>query len=219
MSRKNQKVLNLILLATRASSRVFITHWGFSKQAAVTFCLCLPMFSMAYLVANAADQNGCKDHPLFNRMPGYYIDACDYVDFDMRKFPVGPPLEDKKLKHEEIEGNFIYLSYHLGEGGKKASGLQIMRNFQNAAKAGGCTIEGEYPDWCKASAEYDNRLGNSCTNWGTTIKCEKSGKEVWIYVQLRDEERYGMQIVERGVMKQEIEVRHMNDNSPEKPSK
>ena len=77
--------------------------------------------------------------------------------------------------------------YGLNEGGKPASGLQIMRNFENAAKAAGGTVEGKYPDWCTAYAEYDPRLGNTCTHWGVTMKFVKADKEVFAYMQVTGE--------------------------------
>ncbi len=162
-------------------------------------------FSVAIAQSPAQDAEGCKDYPLFNRMPSYHIADCASVEFDARKFPVGPPLEEQKPKHVEVEGALIYLKYELNEGSKPASGLQIMRNFENAAKKGGGTIEGRYPDWCKAMVEYDPRLGNGCTNWGVSMKFVSSGREIWAYMQVGDNS-YGMQIIERQAMKQDIVV-------------
>jgi OmpA-OmpF porin, OOP family len=155
--------------------------------------------------AQSQDQEGCKDYPLFNRMPNYHLAECESIEFDSRKFPVGPPLEDQKPKHVEVEGARILLLYALNEGSKAASGLQIMRNFENATKAAGGTVMGTYPDWCKASVEYDPRLGNSCTNWGVSMKFVKGGKEIWAYMQAFSE-GYGMQIIEKQAMKQDIVV-------------
>jgi outer membrane protein OmpA-like peptidoglycan-associated protein len=163
-------------------------------------------FSAALAQSPNRDAEGCKDHPLFNRMPSYHIAECESIDFDARKFPVGPPLEEQKPEHVEVEGTLFYLRYELNEGSKPASGLQIMRNFENAAKSGGGTVEGRYPDWCKANADYDPRLGNTCTNWGVSMKFVSSDKEVWAYMQMVDENSYGIQIIERTTMKQEIVV-------------
>jgi outer membrane protein OmpA-like peptidoglycan-associated protein len=80
-----------------------------------------------------------------------------------------------------------------------------MRNFENAAKKAGGTILGTYPEWCKAMVEYDPRLGNGCTNWGVSMKFVSSGKEVWAYMQVGDN-GYGIQIIERQTMKQDIVV-------------
>jgi outer membrane protein OmpA-like peptidoglycan-associated protein len=162
-------------------------------------------FSVAIGQAHGQDAEGCKDYPLFNRMPNYHIADCASVEFDARKFPVGPPLEEQKPKHVEVEGALTYLKYELNEGSKPASGLQIMRNFENATQRAGGTVEGRYPDWCKATVEYDPRLGNGCTNWGVSMKFASSGKEVWAYMQVGDNS-YGIQIIERQAMKQDIAI-------------
>ncbi len=170
-------------------------------------CLSLLLLAFAFPLVSAQDMEGCKDYPLFNRMPNYHLTDCATVEFDAKKFPVGPPLEEQKPKQVEVEGAFTYLMYGLNEGGKPASGLQIMRNFENAAKAAGGTVEGKYPDWCTAYAEYDPRLGNTCTHWGVTMKFVKADKEVWAYMQVQGEgDGYGLQIIERQTMKQDIVV-------------
>jgi OOP family OmpA-OmpF porin len=163
-------------------------------------------FSVAWSQSANQDQEGCKDYPLFNRMPNYHIADCETLEFEARKFPVGPPVEDQKPKHVEVEGAFTYLRFEVNEGAKQASGLQIMRNFENATNAAGGTVQGKYPDWCTASVDYDPRLGNTCTNWGVSMRFVTPDKEVWAYMQLVDEGSYGIQIIERKTMKQEIVV-------------
>jgi OmpA-OmpF porin, OOP family len=153
------------------------------------------------------DAEGCKDYPLFNRMPAYHIVDCATVEFDARKFPVGPPLDEQKPKQVEVEGALTYLQYQLNEGAKPASGLQIMRNFEAATKRASGTVQGTYRDWCTAYADYDPRLGNTCTNWGVSMKFVTPEKEVWAYMQVFGEgDGYGIQIIERQTMKQDIVV-------------
>jgi outer membrane protein OmpA-like peptidoglycan-associated protein len=81
-----------------------------------------------------------------------------------------------------------------------------MRNFETATKAAGGTVEGKYPEWCTATVEYDGRLGNTCTNWGVSMKFVTAGKEVWAYMQLISDESYGLQIMERQTMEQDIVI-------------
>ena len=126
------------------------------------------------------DQGGCKDHPLLNRMPNHYIYGCAHSQFEMRRFPVGPLDKDNKAKLQEVEGEFWSIDYLLNEGATKASGLQIQRNFQNAAKKAGGTVEGTYPEWC--SFELDESFRDRCTNYGTTLKLNKGGKDYWVFV-------------------------------------
>ena len=166
----------------------------------------MTLTGLTFSIAFSQDAEGCKDHPLFNRMPNFHITDCASVEFDTRKFPVGPPLEDQKPKHVDVEGALIFMRYDLNEGAKPASKLQIMRNFENATKSAGGTVLGTYPDWCKATVEYDPRLGNTCTNWGVSMKFVTSGKEVWAYMQMIDDTAYGIQIIERQTMKQDIVI-------------
>ncbi|RPI23642.1 MAG: OmpA family protein [Acidobacteria bacterium] len=164
------------------------------------------IFPLALAQSANEDMEGCKDYPLFNRMPNFHIIECQTVEFDARKFPVGPPLEEQKPKVVEVEGKLIYIQYQLNEGANPASGLQIMRNFENATRRAGGTIQGTYPDWCKAYVEYDPRLGNTCTNYGVSMKFVTPEKEIWAYMQVIGETGYGLQIIEREKMKQDIVV-------------
>jgi len=171
-------------------------------------------------LANAqVDADGCKDHPLFNRMPNYYLYSCDEVEFGAMKFPVGnpDPDNDNKLKTEQVEGKIMVFQYELKDGAKRASGLQVMRNFQAASKQNGGIILGEYQGWC--TAVYTSSVnvnsgeipfGNGCTNWSTTFKFTKDDKEVWVYQQY-SEEGYDLVIAEKEVMKQDILANEMFD--------
>ena len=152
------------------------------------------------------DAEGCKDYPLFNRMPNFHIVDCETVEFDGRNFPVGPPMEEQRPKQIEVEGALTYIRYNLNEGAKQASGRQIMRNFENATKAAGGTVQGTYPEWCTSYADYDPRLGNSCTFWGVSMKFTAGEREIWAYMQVVDETGYALQIIEREAMQQAIVI-------------
>ena len=104
------------------------------------------------------DFGGCKDHPLFSRMPNHFIYGCDHSQFEMRRFPVGPMNKEGKAKLQEVEGEFWTLQYVINDGATKASGLQIQRNFQNAAKRAGGTVEGSYPEWCTFNLDTFARI-------------------------------------------------------------
>lgn len=102
------------------------------------------------------DQEGCKDYPLFTRFPKMYIDNCKSSQFERRKFPVGPPKNEKVTKYIEVEGPTYWIDYNQNEGATKVSGLQVMRNFENAAKKAGGTVGGQYPGF--RQIEYDDEL-------------------------------------------------------------
>lgn len=168
------------------------------------------------------DADGCRDYPLFSRMPNYYLFNCEEVEFGSMKFPVGAPNPNNEnlIKSEIIEGKIMVFSFLLKDDKKPASGLQIMRNFQNAANINGGAIKGEYQGWCKAMYEYSGSdinegtipFGNGCTNWSLTIKFAKDNKEVWVYVQMSgDGEGYDMLIAEKEAMKQDIQANEMYD--------
>ncbi len=164
------------------------------------------------------DADGCKVHPLFNRMPNYYLLICEEVEFGSMKFPIGNPVpeNENKMKSENLEGKIMVFKYELKEGAKPASGLQIMRNFQNESKLNGGVILGEYQGWCTGNYTYigedinggEMPIGNGCTNWGTTIKFMKNDKEIWVYVQLSDG-GYDMVIAEKEAMNQDIQANEM----------
>ena len=138
--------------------------------------LLLGLLLSCALPAFAQEDGGdCKDHPLFTRMPNHYIYRCEHSQFEMRRFPVGPLNSEGKARLKEVEGEFWMIDYGIKDGATKASGLQVQRNFQNAARQAGGTVEGTYPQWCTLELDESFREGNSCTNYGTTLKLGKRG--------------------------------------------
>jgi outer membrane protein OmpA-like peptidoglycan-associated protein len=160
------------------------------------------------LSGQTEDAEGCKDHALFNRMPGFHIVECKQSQFDLKRFPIGPPTADgSEAKSTEVEGAFFFLKYELMEGSTKPSPLQTMRNFQNAAKKTGGAVIAEYPGWCKAALDETLHTGNGCILYGTTLKFAGQGKETWAFVESNGEgESYEIWLVERQAMKQDIAV-------------
>lgn len=153
------------------------------------------------------DAEGCKDHPLFNRLKGYAIGSCESVEFDGYKFPVGAPTgEYDQFKFETVEGAKTDLNYYPMEGAKPASALQVIRNFQAAAKAAGGSVEGEYEH-----GESDlSGIGGG--HRATTIKITKGGKEAWALVRGdNDGGPYSITLVEREVMRQDIVANELLD--------
>ena len=150
-------------------------------------------------------------------MPGHYIERCPQSPFEMRRFPVGPLGANGKAKLVEVEGQWRIYAYLPKEGAAKASPLQIQRNFQNAVKAAGGTVEGSYPEWCKFELDDSFKLGNSCTESGTTLKFTKDGKETWVFVdataagQTGHREGYTLYILERAAMAQDIVANELLD--------
>jgi outer membrane protein OmpA-like peptidoglycan-associated protein len=174
------------------------------------------------LVKAQEDAEGCKDHPIFSRMPNYYLSSCEEVEFGSMKYPVGVPDPNNEniIKSTTIEGKIMVFNFLLMDDKKPASGLQLMRNFQNASKQNGGVIAGEYQGWCTGSYEFNGSdinegtipFGNGCTNWGLSIKFAKNEKEIWVYVQMSgDGEGYDMVITEKEAMNQDIQANEMFD--------
>jgi OmpA-OmpF porin, OOP family len=165
------------------------------------------------LGAQSADAEGCKDYPLFNRMPNFHITSCDRTEFDLKRFPIGPPPEEGgKPKTVDVEGPFYRFQYELNEGAVSPSPLQTMRNFQAATKRAGGAILGEYPGWCKAIADDSMHDGNHCILYGLTMKFGSAGKETWVFAESGGEgESYDLWIVERQAMKQDLVATEMRD--------
>ncbi|RPH99075.1 MAG: hypothetical protein EHM71_18765, partial [Zetaproteobacteria bacterium] len=162
------------------------------------------------------DADGCKDHPVFTRFPNMRIADCHSSQFDMRGFPVGPSVldQEKPTKTIEVEGAVQWISYEPNEGSTPASGLQIMRNFENAAKKAGGTIEGQWPGWCKANYDPERmpNMGNGCMSYALTMKFVKGANETWaFFMASQDEGSYVLTVTQREAMKQDVSVNEIAD--------
>ncbi|MGC4119995.1 MAG: OmpA family protein [Myxococcales bacterium] len=141
------------------------------------------VFLSAPTVAAAADDAlNCKDHSLFSRMPGYFIYRCKEKQFDAMKLKVG---DAKKTREESVEGKWSQIIYNFDKSkGAAPSGLQVVRNYQNAVKAVGGTVLWE-------------------SNRETSLKVTSKGVEYWTLVS-----EYGtavtITIIERQAMKQDV---------------
>ena len=141
--------------------------------------LTLVCFSLP-LVAQQKDDAACKDHPLFTRMPDSWIHHCSEKEFDSYKFMTGQKM------FESVEGHLWSISYYPQASVKtKPSELQILRNYENAVKKlGGKVVYSE------KSKE--------------TLLLTKDGKEVWIEVTSEFTGKYGLKILEKKSMAQDI---------------
>ncbi len=126
---------------------------------AIVICtaLLLPGLWCGHASSAQKDEAGCKDHPLFTRMPNYLIRECKTKDFDQHEFYVAGE------KEFVVEGKKTYISYEIKEGVKAPSEVQIKRNFENAV--------------AKISSKTEF---NSTFNVYLSIK--KDGKETWVDV-------------------------------------
>lgn len=151
----------------------------------IMLCFFLGSFLTGSPAFAQEDAQGCKDHPLFTRMPGYRIVLCRNMEFDAEDF--FDPATKRKVT---VEGR----KYHTEYAAKKEyefkySRLQVSRNYVNAIKKIGGTA-------------YEN---NPKDPSDTSMKLIKDGKEIWARLQFNFVANYlYLSIVEKEVMAQEV---------------
>ncbi len=159
--------------------------------------LVLFMFLFSFSAyAQDEDAEGCSDYPLFNRMPGFFINECVEKDFDAFNFVVENS-DDEDAKTEAVEGKYFELHYYLGEDKKSQSALQIFRNFENALKNADAVTVGKVVE-----------SGNSYSFLNSRVK--KGNNEIWISLHANDD-AYDLVIVEKEQMTQVIKANEMLD--------
>ena len=140
--------------------------------------LTLSVLSALPVAAQQADASGCKDDPLFPvRMPNYRIDRCETKAFDRFEFPMARGLK------EPVEGEFILIQYAVDSRENDRSGLEVVRNYENALKSiGGQTRASDPQRWLTGSVVA-------------------GGKEAWVYVE-KGNGRIWLRIVRKEAMEQ-----------------
>ena len=149
----------------------------------VVSCVTLAVVLMGSLVHAQQDAKGCRDHPLFTRMPNFYIERCESKEYDEINL-YEPPQGEKSVT---VGGKTYCIEYRVQKGFEgKRSPLQIMRNYANAArKIGGIVYE---------------RTSNN----NAYMKIVKDGKEIWALEDNYGSDRYYLTIVEKEAMQQEV---------------
>jgi OOP family OmpA-OmpF porin len=177
--------------------------------------------STLVLASPAQDKQGCQDHPLFNRMPNFELYNCAVVDFDSVDF-AKPGLKqwDQPGDYETIEGKVFAISYKLKDGVTPTpSALQIIRNFQNAAKAAGGVVLAEFTNPIATGGVAKNMEkflvespGGTSYERYTNLKFTKGESEYWVNVAASAAYTdYNLVIVERKTMAQDVNVNELVD--------
>lgn len=144
------------------------------------------VFMLPFAFAQS-DKEGSKDYPGITRMPGYYVYDYQEAQFDSANFTV---TQNGKKSEQQIEGHVIKLHYNIKDGAPATSTLQVVRNYQNAARSIGGQV-------------LDDSRGD---NWyNTTLRLKKEGKETWILLEARSESHW-LTIVEREAMQQDVVI-------------
>lgn len=146
-----------------------------------TLTLIFTLFIICPLSFAQGDLKGSKDHPLFNRMPGYKIDGYEEKDFG-----VYDKFKNSDGRVTSVEGHYYYISYYIKKGEKAASDDQVIRNFINAVtKIGGNVIHEKKDD--------------------VYLNLVKENKETWVRVRTKNRgEGYQLWIIEKNLMEQNI---------------
>lgn len=128
-----------------------------------------------------ADKKGCADHPLFpTRMPDFFIVDCKTVEFDAYPFKTRNPRAPNRQ-----EGKFTFITYQLVRGKADASGVAVVRNYENAlAKIGGTVAESDPQRWVNGKVVIDGKEA-----WA---EADKGNGKIWL------------RIIEKQPMKQHI---------------
>jgi OmpA-OmpF porin, OOP family len=134
----------------------------------------------AFALAEQKDDPNCKDHPLFTRMPNSWIRACVHKEFDAHAFFAGTG------KTTTVEGEYWELTYYpQATATTRPSELQILRNFENAARKLGGTV---------VAVDKSRE----------SLRLTQNGKEFWIDVWADFTGKYGLKIIAKGEMNQDI---------------
>ena len=156
------------------------------------------MFAVALLAAGsipllAQDAEGCKDYPMFSRMPNYFINECNDKEFDFYVFFCG--YKDDGAVNTRVEGHHTHVIYTLKEGSKAPSALQIVRNYEHALKQ----IHAEI-------LYVDNAPDGSGGNQVLTAVIKRNSNQVWFNLVGVQEagDTYTIEIIEQEAMKQEV---------------
>ncbi len=137
------------------------------------------------------DSEGCKDSPLFTRMPNYYINECS-KNYNQLQVPMS--MKDGETQFETKEGtltmiNYLYIVQYSPD---HPSFFQIQKNYEAAiTKTGGKKVM------------YSEEAGLASFH-------SKSGdKEIWMVLTNGNDGDYKMDILEMEAMKQEISASDM----------
>jgi outer membrane protein OmpA-like peptidoglycan-associated protein len=147
--------------------------------------MALPFVLVASVALPQEDEEGCKDHPLFTRMPGYVITGCEDQEFG--SFDFAQPEGSKN-----VEGHYWRLDLGLKEGARKAGPLQIGRNYWNAMAAKGGT-----------------KVVEALEASGGTLVARMPGPKggtVWLQVDVGWGESYTLNIVQETAMRQDVQL-------------
>jgi len=134
----------------------------------------------AFAAGDPDDDPGSKDHPLFTRMPGFYIDDYEEKEFDSHEFL------DTTGRASTVEGHKYTITYCIKPGQKAPSETEVLRNYTNAVKKIGGIVLAQ-------------------SGLKAYMKVVKNGQEVWVDLRVFNRgESYTLIVVEKAGMEQKV---------------
>jgi len=135
------------------------------------------------MAGTSHDARGSKDYPLFNRMPGFFIN-----NYDDREFDSYSRFRDSQGRQTTVEGRHVSINYMLSKDKQQPSEEQILRNFISAmTDAGG-----------KLVYRHRSRIYLQMLN---------ADKKVWVYVRAYNRGRsYELHVLEQADLRQDIVI-------------
>ena len=144
--------------------------------------LSIVLLAASFAHAQEVDLKGSADHPLFTRMPGFYITEYEVKDFDKYETPLTGA-------DAVWEGKSTYIKYAIKTGAKAPSMLQIALNYENALKKIGGKV-------LLAAKENGHTMEG---------KIEKNGAVTYVDVSSFNEgTSYWVYVIEKAAMKQDV---------------
>jgi len=119
--------------------------------------MCTAAFAAVALAQD--DVQGSQDPPGMNRMTSYYIADYQELAFDSYTFTV---TVNGNKKEQTVEGKRINIRYNLKDNVQTPSPLQVLQNYENAARAAGGKVM------------YDNPEDSEAT-----LRLVRDGNEIW----------------------------------------
>jgi outer membrane protein OmpA-like peptidoglycan-associated protein len=134
-----------------------------------------PKVAPSQTTSHPKDAKGAHDHPLFPRMPSYFLSQSDVQESADVIFPVGKPGESQDVTVHGRRQDLIYRFDDLG--GKPMPGPeQILRNYTDSARRAGGTVQYE-------------------SSSAAVLKLGAGAAEVWARIAAAGGEQYTITVV------------------------
>lgn len=143
---------------------------GLGCGTRIMLFLVFSVLCAAPVKADDSDLPGSRDHQMFSRIPGFFIEAYNQQDAGSYRFDTG----DGPIT---MAGRLFRIDYFLGEGADPPPVAQIVHNHVAAVEA----LGGEVLDRSADSAVF---------------RIEEEKKEIWVHLIAWGESVYGLRILE-----------------------